>query len=355
MSAFQSSHPDESLFADAEMKVFSPNTKPLCSSQALEEVFETQEGHGVFGIASPSPRGIEGWGLYPPFSFNSPPPQSDLLRDTELSLVIDESHPLELNCIERDPFPDIERPSNEGEIDSMQLTGSINEPDISMENPNKHEFVPVKRMIQFPAITDAEMDGPSNAGKNIPFSVSPDCTNLNRMLLFSNEQISSASQINERQDSVLKRRPQLPYLKPMHIEPERPLEPKPIDRDINPKQPRGIASVHRRGKHGSSFTNRGKARVNREWSHLSEEELKKLRRVKNRESVEKCRTKQRLRMEALQMEQACLTTENKTLREMKELIKESCNEISAQVLKAGGHVHTLHTFFTRDAEAEGDD
>lgn len=60
---------------------------------------------------------------------------------------------------------------------------------------------------------------------------------------------------------------------------------------------------------------RGKSKGNSEWAHLSEEELKKLRRVKNRASVEKCRTKQRLRMEALQMEMNVLTCENLVMRE----------------------------------------
>lgn len=49
-------------------------------------------------------------------------------------------------------------------------------------------------------------------------------------------------------------------------------------------------------------------------SHLSDDEVKRMRRVKNRESVEKCRTKQRLRMEALQIEQTCLKSENQMLR-----------------------------------------
>lgn len=45
----------------------------------------------------------------------------------------------------------------------------------------------------------------------------------------------------------------------------------------------------------------------------TEDEVKRMRRVKNRESVEKCRTKQRLRMERLQVEQTCLVGENKRL------------------------------------------
>lgn len=49
-------------------------------------------------------------------------------------------------------------------------------------------------------------------------------------------------------------------------------------------------------------------------SHLTDDEVKRMRRVKNRESVEKCRTKQRLRMEALQIEQTCLKSENQMLR-----------------------------------------
>lgn len=48
-------------------------------------------------------------------------------------------------------------------------------------------------------------------------------------------------------------------------------------------------------------------------SPLSDDDFKRMRRVKNRESVEKCRTKQRVRVEALQVEQTCLKSENQML------------------------------------------
>lgn len=51
------------------------------------------------------------------------------------------------------------------------------------------------------------------------------------------------------------------------------------------------------------------------------EEKKLLRRVKNRESVEKCRTRQRLRMETLEIEETCLIRENVILKEtLKEVL-----------------------------------
>lgn len=65
--------------------------------------------------------------------------------------------------------------------------------------------------------------------------------------------------------------------------------------------------------------------------HLSEAELKRIRRVKNRASVEKCRTKQRLRMEALQTELENLTSENKTLRELASWMDSSVVVISTQL------------------------
>lgn len=61
---------------------------------------------------------------------------------------------------------------------------------------------------------------------------------------------------------------------------------------------------------------------------ISEEELRKMRRVKNRASVEKCRTKQRLRMEALQVEQKCLMNEcamiKETLGKVENALREAC-------------------------------
>lgn len=63
-------------------------------------------------------------------------------------------------------------------------------------------------------------------------------------------------------------------------------------------------------------------------AQISEEELRKMRRVKNRASVEKCRTKQRLRMEALQVEQKCLISECTVIKEalgkVENVLRESC-------------------------------
>lgn len=53
----------------------------------------------------------------------------------------------------------------------------------------------------------------------------------------------------------------------------------------------------------------------------SEEELKKMRRVRNRESVEKCRAKQKLRLEKLENEERALRAECAILREMAESLQ----------------------------------
>lgn len=83
---------------------------------------------------------------------------------------------------------------------------------------------------------------------------------------------------------------------------------------------------------------RSRSKGTAQWSHLSEEELKKLRRVKNRESVERCRTKQRLRMEALQVEQTCLRLENKNLREARNSIRAVLRDISEQMKSLKRHM-----------------
>lgn len=64
---------------------------------------------------------------------------------------------------------------------------------------------------------------------------------------------------------------------------------------------------------------------------MTEEEVKRIRRVKNRASVEKCRTKQRLRMEALQCELNELRSENQTLRDLTTWMDSSVEDISSQV------------------------
>lgn len=74
---------------------------------------------------------------------------------------------------------------------------------------------------------------------------------------------------------------------------------------------------------------------NKSGTELSEEELKRIRRVKNRASVEKCRTKQRLRMEALQSELKTLTSENNTLRDLTTWMDSSVDVISSQLAETG--------------------
>lgn len=72
-------------------------------------------------------------------------------------------------------------------------------------------------------------------------------------------------------------------------------------------------------------------------ANVSEEELKRIRRVKNRESVEKCRTKQRLRMEALQVEQTCLMGENNCLRQTVGKVEGDLQRLKESAL----HLHWL--------------
>lgn len=69
---------------------------------------------------------------------------------------------------------------------------------------------------------------------------------------------------------------------------------------------------------------------------LSEEEQKRIRRVKNRASVEKCRNKQRRRLEALQREREALTGENHLLRNAADGLRRSMSEVLSQVAALSG-------------------
>lgn len=63
----------------------------------------------------------------------------------------------------------------------------------------------------------------------------------------------------------------------------------------------------------------------------SEEELKRIRRVKNRASVEKCRTKQRLRMEALEQELQTLQRENQSMLAVTKCVVNTFDAIRREV------------------------
>lgn len=69
---------------------------------------------------------------------------------------------------------------------------------------------------------------------------------------------------------------------------------------------------------------------------ISEEEQKRIRRVKNRASVEKCRNKQRMRLESLTREREALTVENTMLRSAAEQVRLSMSSILSQVAALSG-------------------
>ncbi|CAN8073638.1 unnamed protein product [Agarophyton chilense] len=62
----------------------------------------------------------------------------------------------------------------------------------------------------------------------------------------------------------------------------------------------------------------------------NEEELKKLRRVRNRESVEKCRAKQRKRQEKLEEEDKALRMECELMRQISEVFQEKWREVAEE-------------------------
>lgn len=76
--------------------------------------------------------------------------------------------------------------------------------------------------------------------------------------------------------------------------------------------------------------------------HFTEEELKRIRRVKNRASVEKCRTKQRKRMESLEIELQMLQEENSTLLAVTKCVVSNFDVISRDVVAITGSKPVLH-------------
>lgn len=76
--------------------------------------------------------------------------------------------------------------------------------------------------------------------------------------------------------------------------------------------------------------------------HYTDEELKRIRRVKNRASVEKCRTKQRKRMESLEIELQMLQEENSNLLAVTKCVVSTFDVISRDVVAITGAKPLLH-------------
>lgn len=74
--------------------------------------------------------------------------------------------------------------------------------------------------------------------------------------------------------------------------------------------------------------------------------MSNLRRQKNRVAVERCRYLQRLRMEALQREQASLREENEILRQQTEDMRMALAQILGQIASLVSSESTKSTDFT---------
>ncbi len=81
---------------------------------------------------------------------------------------------------------------------------------------------------------------------------------------------------------------------------------------------------------------RGRTVESGENGAANEEEAKRIRRVKNRASVEKCRTKQRQRLDRLNKERAALTGENALLRGTADQVRGAMQQILEQVAGLSG-------------------
>ena len=99
-----------------------------------------------------------------------------------------------------------------------------------------------------------------------------------------------------------------------------------------------------------------KRRASGQWAHLPPEELKRIRRLRNRASVEKCRKNQRLKIEALQVERACLQSENLSMKSCFQDIRSKAqaffDECAAQFAQTQGENDVLDVTQGMDVEDE---
>lgn len=320
---------------------------------------------GSYGPASPSPRGVETWEPCSPFFVSDPSAQVNMIEPDEISLVLSDhegwkgrvcpktrdskllvlpqsaqSGFMELEKLfegNRSPFRVTDRPANDASSQDEKKVV-----DVSALERHEHDklieelFLPLEKdsgyenssLQQFPSHDgeDTSLTIPNNScRKECVLSMSetaPESCSVNALevmdLPISDSEIDERN-APERKKALFTERIMESCQHPMKGERS------PLSRGdetlVNVKKVSVVNGTPNNLGYGPG-------------ENLSEEDLKRIRRVKNRASVEKCRTKQRLRTEALQMELKALTSENKTLRDLTTWMGSNVNVISTHLAEA---------------------
>lgn len=318
------------------------------------------------GPSSPSPRGVETWGPCSPFNLPEPTGQMQFLPPDELSKIM---HPPDINniysthspkegfALPKSGYMDAEeyarmaanlqasvphRQVHETEMESSTTRESF----VKLEHVNtslvqsktdfceafpalpaetllfpEHKLTQIpETLLQTPDVqTDIQdelncmriMSETQGHEHELPFSI--DFQNPAEMTLTSS--MSGPASVHVACEAKTAKKTQIDA--PMcHSQLEETGNQKVEKKEYAEETPSGDGALDSKGREG----------VN-----ICADELKRIRRVKNRASVEKCRTKQRLRMEALQLEMATLQSENKALRDLTSWMDSSVDAISSQV------------------------
>lgn len=355
-----------------QTNVSNSNTSDALQSAAREQMRLSPDSNGALmgkekidpGPSSPSPRGIETWGPCSPFNLPEPTGPLDFIEPEELSklLHVSDISNIDASCGEDDSYvlPDngfmdvdgsfesggLQSLVGEGQVDAVNDSpdgfDSFSKPDEDDSSLSHHEanrdpslspfrieafLSPEHKVLHFPDanMPDGEvkmgtMCGAEHEEEDLCFDFdvgNPE--DLNDVSVISNGEIV---------DMVCETR----KASEPDVRDHRELEGKRYAK----KNSKGNFAEGKRAAGDGPSEGKGKdAKI------FSEDELKRIRRVKNRASVEKCRTKQRLRMEALQNELATLTSENKALRDLTSWMDSSVDEISSQVTMFSRCIQTL--------------
>lgn len=323
--------------------------KPRTSNASQMCFLDGERAGNQYAPASPSPRGVEGWESEPSFVISDMEMRpSSPLGEKELSFIL-EGKP---NATENNVNAQIR-----AELDALTRPGSADTQDgLSMsaeESENQTRMDDVLMFSQTSMLPPSPLTLARSQASKFQRRMAKSGTKAKR-LQKCDQLLDSALQLQHMMGGRVsgKSRPKPPSTQ---IEGIVPTGPKRTAtgrimkgwRWQNPRclvQPKQVTLVkngryasQRRTINANTGINGGLGNVNfgglgkgygiGKSFNMTDDEIKRMRRVKNRESVEKCRMKQRLRMEALQVEQTCLVGENKTLTKAVEDLERRLKEV----------------------------
>lgn len=314
-----------------------------------------------YGALSPSPRGIETWAPYSPFSLPEPTGHFSLLEPSEVSRILNFSE-------DPEAIPDCDSKEGDGayaQQDAMNLDVIVKVS--GLNSPITHPAALYGGMEPetnpYQSLNPEETDMKLHRRVDDPYSTLMHQSNAmtsSESLLAMNSKMSDSTVTvlkaveAHASENGLVNESRVPEVK-MNDKSSHPAESsisqfRAVDRILSGPNDGRSENVFRSQLNpekdywktcGSSLqeegfvpcATQGKESKAKKETMATEEELKRLRRVKNRASVEKCRAKQRMRMEALKTEMKALVSENKTLRDLTAWMDSTVDAISLQVMK----------------------